>query len=382
MKNMSRFSKILISAVVVFAAAACSRTARINGTIEELSGSEVIVKLLDINKFEVLDTVDVDKSGRFSYKVAAQKNQPEFVYIFNGDVKIASLVLEGGDKLIVKADTAGNYSVEGSEESVKLAQVERDYAAAIARMTAIAMKSDVAEDAQQALQLRQELGQEYVMYYRDRVRYVLENSHSISVVPVLYQTLGENLPVFSQSTDAIHFRNVADSLAQVYPSSKYVKALRQEADRRFGYLELENHIRNAEKIGFPDVELPDIKAQKRRLSEVDSKVVMLHFWTVADARQKMFNLDVLLPLYKDFAGKGFEIYQVALDADKGLWAQVVKEQNLPWINVCDSRGKQSPYAGSYNLPSLPATFIIADGELVDGAVVDEKSLRRLLKKLL
>ena len=121
---------------------------------------------------------------------------------------------------------------------------------------------------------------------------------------------------------------------------------------------------------------------KHKLSEVDAKVVMLHFWTATNADQKMFNLDVLAPVYKEFHDKGFEIYQVALDADKGLWARVVKEQKLPWINVCDSRGAASPYAASYNLPTLPATFIIADGELVDGKVVDENSLRKLLRTLL
>ena len=60
----------------------------------------------------------------------------------------------------------------------------------------------------------------------------------------------------------------------------------------------------------------------------------------------------------------------------------MKQQNLPWINVCDGLGADSPYVVTYNLQALPATYIIADGELVDGQVVDEKSLRKLLDKLL
>ena len=382
MKNMSRYSKIILLAAALLCIVSCGRTARIDGTIEQLAGSHAIVKLLDINRFTTLDTVTVDNSGRFTYKVDAAKGQPEFVYIFNGDVKIASLVLEGGDKVAVTADTLGNYSVEGSQESLMLQQVEVDYASALKRMTDIASRIESASDPQQAVALRQELGQEYIAYYRDRVRYVMQNSRSISVVPVFYQTFGTNLPVFGQSTDAIHFRNVADSLSLAYPASRYVKALRQEADRRFGYLELENRLRNAEEVGYPDIELPDLKGEKRRLSEIDSKVIMIHFWTASDADQKMFNLDTLMPLYNEFHDKGFEIYQVSLDIDKGLWAQVVKEQKHPWVSVCDSRGTSSPYATTYNLPSLPATFIIADGQLVDGSVVDDKSLRRLLRKLL
>ena len=382
MKNMSRYSKIILLAAALLCIVSCGRSARIDGVVEQLSGSEVIVKLLDINRFTTLDTVAVDKSGRFTYKVEAAKGQPEFVYIFNGDVKIASLVLEGGDKVAVTADTLGNYSVEGSQESLMLQQVEMDYASALKRMTDIASRIESASDPQQAVALRQELGQEYIAYYRDRVRYVMQNSRSISVVPVFYQTFGTNLPVFGQSTDAIHFRNVADSLSLAYPASRYVKALRQEADRRFGYLELENRLRNAEEVGYPDIELPDLKGEKRRLSEIDSKVIMIHFWTASDADQKMFNLDTLMPLYNEFHDKGFEIYQVALTTDKAAWAQIVKKQNLPWINVCDRLGAASQYVTTYNIPVLPATYIIADGELVDGEIVDEKSVRRLLDNLL
>jgi hypothetical protein len=50
--------------------------------------------------------------------------------------------------------------------------------------------------------------------------------------------------------------------------------------------------------------------------------------------------------------------------------------------VCDGLGASSPYTLLYNIGALPATFIIADGELVDGKVVDEKSLRKFLEKLL
>ena len=36
----------------------------------------------------------------------------------------------------------------------------------------------------------------------------------------------------------------------------------------------------------------------------------------------------------------------------------------------------------FNLSGLPSAYIICDGELVDGQVVDEKSLRKLMDKLL
>ena len=379
--NMSRFSKFLYVAAAAAIAAACTPAARIDGVIESAPSSDVVVKLLEVNRYEILDTVKTDASGHFSCKVNVEEGQPEFIYLFHNDRRIASLLLETGDKVSISADTLGNYTVEGSEESARLAQVEKEYSAAQARLQVIALQLETAEGSQ-AEALRQQLGKEYIDYYRQCVKYVLENSRSLTAVPVLYQSFGANLPVFGQSTDAIHFVNVADSLALSYPDSKYVKALKKEAERRYGYLELEAKLRNAETVGYPDIVLPDVNAQKIRLSEVDSKVIMLYFWSASDASQKMFNLDVLKSLYEDYHSRGFEIYQVALDPDKAGWARTVKNQNLPWINVCDGLGADSQYVVTYNIPALPATYIIADGELVDGQVVDEKSLRKLLDKLL
>ena len=378
---MSRFSNVIRCAAAALLAAACTPTAKVEMTLDSAPSSEVVVKLLNINQYEVLDTLKTDASGKFSYKVNVEEGQPEFVYVYYKDKRVASLLLEAGDKVNVSADTLGNYTVQGSEESSRLALVEQEYSAAQKRLQALAVQMETASDEQMA-SLRQALAKEYVAYYRQCVKYILENSRSLTAVPVLYQNFGPELPVFSQNTDAIHFVNVADSLALAYPQSKYVRALRKEAERRYGYMELEAKLRTVSPVGFPDIVLPDINAQQVRLSEVDSKVIMLFFWDPSNVNQKMFNLDILESLHNDYHKKGFEIYQVALTTDKAAWAQIVKKQNLPWINVCDRLGAASQYVTTYNIPVLPATYIIADGELVDGEIVDEKSLRRLLDQLL
>lgn len=371
-----------MAAATVFAAA-CTNGAKIEGDLDGVTTSDVIVKLLNINRYEILDTIKTDVTGHFTYRVEVAKGQPEFVYLFHKDTRIASLLLEAGDKVHVQADTLGNFSVTGSEESLKLAQVEKEYTAAYARLESLANAISVAK-GKELDALRTALGQEYVSYYRYCVNYVLSNSHSLTAVPVLYQNFGVELPVFGQSTDALHFRSVADSLEMVYPESKYVKALRKEADQRVSYLEVAARLSTATEIGFPEIELPDVQGKKVKLSDVESnaKVTMLFFWTASDASQKMFNLDVLKLIYDDFHKRGFEIYQVAMDPDKALWAKVVKEQALPWVNVCDGLGSASPYVLHYNLAALPATYLIKDGVLVDGQAVDEKSLRKLLDGLL
>ena len=378
---MSRFSKFVALAAAAVVLAACGQKAVINGTLADAPSSEIIVKLLDVNKFKVLDTVSVNSSGKFTYKADVKEGDPEFIYLFHGDRKIASLILEAGDNVSVMTDTLGRSTIEGSDESVKLAQVEKDYAAMRGVFDSYAKQIEAASTDAMVSDLSRQMGKSYVEYYRGRVKYIMENSNSLTIVPVFYQVLGENLPLFNQNTDAILFLNAADSLETVYPDSRYVKALRTEAERRFGYLELIERLKNAEEIGYYDIELPDINAENRKLSDLDSKVVLVYFWSASQPQQNLFNVEVLKPLYKDYHAKGFDIYQVSLDVDKALWATTVRGQELPWTNVCDARGNASPYLSLYNIPAIPTAFIIADGTLVDGEIVDEASLRALIDKL-
>ena len=161
---MSRFSNIIKCTAAALIAAACTPTARIDVTIDSAASSEVVVKLLNVNQYEVLDTLKTDGSGRFTYKVNVEEGQPEFVYVFYNEKRIASLLLEAGDKVSVSADTLGNYSVVGSEESARLALVEQEYSAAQKRLQTIAEQMDD-DDADQTA-LTQALGKEYVDYYR------------------------------------------------------------------------------------------------------------------------------------------------------------------------------------------------------------------------
>ena len=61
--------KILAAGAVLLALVSCSKSTRISGTLSDAPGREVIVKLLDVNRYSVLDTLTTDAQGRFSCKV-------------------------------------------------------------------------------------------------------------------------------------------------------------------------------------------------------------------------------------------------------------------------------------------------------------------------
>lgn len=358
--------KIPVLALALLALVSCAEKARVRGTLEGAAGKQVVVTRLGAGIVEPVDTVKTKADGSFSFSVPVKKGQPEFIYIYYGDRKVASLLLEKGEKAVVCADTLGKYSVTGSEGSAKLHDVEESF-------NAFARKMASTEDPR-------ELGKAYVDHYRESVKYVLSNPYSLTVIPVLYEQVN-NLPVFGQNTDALHFRAAADSLATVYPESRYVKALAKEADRRIKLLNLATNLENAGEIGYLDLELPDIKGEKVSISDLDAKVVLVHFWDATDTAQKMMNLETILPVYEEFSSRGFEVYSVCL-SDKKVWADAVRAQELPWVNVNDGLGAASPVVQMYNLQTLPTAFVIARGELLQEKVTDAAGLRRLLAKLL
>lgn len=375
-----KYNFIVLAALCGLLLGSCSRSAKIDGLLEGCPDTELSVRRLDMNRYEVLDTIKTDASGKYTYNIKIAEGQPEFIYMFYKDTKVASLLLNRGENVTVTSDTLGNVTVDGSSETARLMEVEKSFADFSARFTNLAGRLD--RNTADVREINRQLSKEYVAYYRDRLKYVLENQYSLTVIPVFFQMVAPNLPLFAQTTDAIHFSNVCDSLATVYPESRYVKALRREADRRINLMELNIRLENATELSYPELVLPDVTGEKIRLGDTKAKVVLLHFWSASDPAQKMFNLDVLKPVYADYHSKGLEIYQVAIDVDKATWARAVKDQNLEWINVCDGLGTASPSLTSYNITSLPASFILSGGELVQGKMNDEASLRRLLDKLL
>lgn len=371
---------VLLSAAFFYS---CDRPARISVEIKDAPSADIVIRQQNVNRYDILDTVRTDASGHFSFKVKLEKGDPDFIYLYKNDRKIASVLLASGDKVRIEADTLGNYNTSGSEESGKLMKVEKDYAGFNAVVDSLAAEMEKSQDNQaRVAELSSEMARTYTDYYRKCVRYVMENSKSLTVIPVFYQTVSGSFYVFSQNTDALHFKNVADSLSAVYPESRYVRALKEEAESRTKALEMQVRLRTAEQIGFLDLDLPDTHGKKVRLSDLDSKAVLLYFWSPADAVQKMFNLDVLKGIYGKYRDKGLEIYQVAIATDKPSWERVISAQGLEWINVCDGLGEASPVIGMYNLRNLPAYYLIVDGQLSDKTITDAASLKKALAEVL
>lgn len=375
---MRSFSPIILTVAAAAVLSSCGGRTSISGSIKDCGDAPVTVRLLDVNKYKTLDTLKVKKDGSFSYKMDVAEGQPEFVYLFRGDANVAAVILNAGDKVKISADTLGNYSVEGSKESEMLLQANKDFQDFMSRFSSTASSLTV----DNAREVRADLSRQYVDYYRRCVKYVLSNSKSLSVIPVFYQKINDNFPVFGQASDGMLFNAIADSLSTVYPDSRYVAALRKEAGNRKNTLEMNERLRLAGSLSYPDIELPGLDGKKVKLSSLEGKVVLVNFWTAPADGAKLYNMDVLKPVYDRFKGKGLAIYSVNIDTDKALWANIVKNQGLEWTSVCDGLGTASPVITMYNVKNLPYNCFIVNGEMSDSHALTLPEITAFLNKTL
>ena len=177
---MKSYRLIAAAAAAVVALAACQKQTRIEGHLADAPEAEVIVKLLDINRYQTLDTLKTDAAGTFSYRPSIEAGKPEFLYLFYKDTKVASLLLEQGDAVTVYADTLGRYTVEGSEECLKLRQVEKDYTDFLLEMLRLREKYAAVEGTPAAQEVNAEISRAYIAYYRKALAYLSGNRKSIT----------------------------------------------------------------------------------------------------------------------------------------------------------------------------------------------------------
>ena len=382
--------KLFVMGLAALMAASCtkSNTAVVDAHIEGADNKLVMVAQLSVNQMKLVDTVRTDSKGTFKSEFAVSEETPNFYYIAYNGRRLASLVLKNGDKVKVTADTLGkNVTIEGSEESVLMQKYETGLTSAIAQFEATSSelgKSMEARDDAAVQNLNAQLSRLYVKYKQDMIKSIMQNPYAFANVQALYQSLMPGLPIFGGENDHFLFQRVHDSLQTLYPNSVYVKSLQEQIKAAQDLKLLASRIESADETSFPNISLPDINAKNVDLSSLEGRPFILMFWTIADPNQKMFNND-LMEIYNKYKSAGLEIYQVSIDTDKTAWATAVKEQNLPWISVCDGKGAASIAVATYNVTAIPSMFvfnrkgdIVASNDLFSKSKVEEavkKALR-------
>ncbi len=378
--------KIVLLLFVLLAVASCSsdNKAKVSFNISDaVDSTEVVVAKLSVNRVNVVDTIYV-KGKKATFETTCNPGSPDFYYFLNGTNKFASIVLQNGDNLSVEATLKdGVVSLTGSEEAVKYSELEKGNDEVLRKVNALSeelINAQLAKNEKRAKEVTTELTRLFVHHKQQATKYLYSNSKSITVIPVIYQRLSADLPLFGEINDVFIFKAVYDSLSTVYPNSPYVTSLADDIKRREGFLTLGSKMQNVDETNYPDISLYDQNAKVRNLSELDGKVIVLSFWSTTEPTHKIFNVE-LKEIYNKYKNKGMEVYQVCADADKTAWATQVKSQGLEWVSVCDP-GNMTGTLNLYNVTRIPAMYIIdKNGNIVEKDVYDTDKLEKIISRL-
>ena len=369
----------LVAAALLMALSSCQSTkVKISGRFVGSEADMVYLEQASTLNQTVIDSVKLSEDGNFMLNLDKVSASPSLYHIVYEGNRIP-LLLQGGDHITVNSagNALRNCTVEGSEESELLHEFNHSYVEGVIALNEL-MSRLTADDLSDTE--RQKLAMEYTKLKNEvkqnQLRFIVENKDRIAAVYALYQRLPGDVNLFNGNSDVIYYRTVAEAIAESYPESLYLPLLRSQIARMDAQISLLSQVKTT---NFPEITAPDMYGNEQRLSSLEGKVILLHFWSAAVGNSNTFNAD-LKNVYEKYHDQGLEIFQVAIDSSKALWINTVQDQQLPWISVCDLMGESSPVVGAYNVRSLPSNYLIdRNGNIIGKDLMGDK-LEQAIKK--
>lgn len=133
----------------------------------------------------------------------------------------------------------------------------------------------------------------------------------------------------------------------------------------------------------PDFTLNDTLGNPVKLSDVYSKneYTLIDFWASWCGPCRRENPNVVA-VFNKYKAKGFEVFGISLDGDKGKWLKAIADDQLTWPHVSDLKGWKNQAAALYSVNSIPANLLVDKTGKIIGRNLREEKLRETIAGLL
>lgn len=360
---------IVVLAAIALVVCSCGNKNefRVKGNVEGAGDKTLVLESAVNGRWFVIDSVKISADGDFKLSRVAPQH-PE-IYRLTLDGKSVYFPIDSIDCIELKSKASNygvDYTLSGSDNAVIMMNVDkkaRTLDGATVKETVVKTES----------------------FKRELAEQILANPSSIVAYYIINKHIGDT-PLFNpeNSVDL----NIIGAVANAYNSYKpndprtayLVKTLldgkrkRRDAVAKFDTM----YVAEAPLL---DIKLQDNKGVEHTLRKVASQgnVVVLNFTLYTAEQSPLFN-KVLADVYTKNKSRGIEIFQVGLDSDLAQWKIVAA--NLPWITVYDGAGANSLNLRSYNVESLPMTFVINRKGELEERVTDVTKLEATVAKYL
>lgn len=350
---------------------------QIRGTIANAGGAYVVLEHLTTTKAVPLDSVKADTDG--SYKLSHEVKEDGFYRLRLAPNNFVILLLGPQDKDVTvngnSFDFFRSYTVSGSAGSVLLKEVDTAFRRAYEQVDSLRKVFYANQGSPDIDAIAKGLDAQVSRIDTAKLRFV-EKFIATNPTSLAQLSAVQGLPIDHQLE---LYRKVVKNL-EGRSGSEYVKQL----SARIAEQEARANADKATAIGSPapalDLTTPD--GRPITLADFKGKVTLIDFWAswCGPCRQENPNV---VRMYDRFKDKGFEIYGVSLDKDKGAWQAAIAKDGLKWRHGSELNFWQSSFVPRYRIEGIPMTYLI-DG---NGIIIDkglrgpalEQRLEQLLK---
>lgn len=350
-------------AAVVMLTACNGNKFSVEGTIEGANDSTTLILEQSSNgEWFIIDSIAVGKDGKYS--VSAPAPEVPSIYQLRLGGQGICFPIDSLDHLTINAklpNFATDYTVSGSDHAVQIMKLDKE---------ALQFANGKGTDAELKA-WKDKLSRQIVADPSGIVAYYSINKY-INGKP-LFDPLDDNdLRIIGAVANAFNSFRPDD------PRTDYLVNVLLDGQRRRRSMSAPTDTLYADVASIIDIKLQDYHGKDYSLSKVaaENRVVLLDFTAYTAEFSPQIN-KLLNDIYQSYHSRGLEIYQVSLDQDNVAWRQ--SAENLPWITVFDPMSVNSKNVGTYNVTSIPTTFIIKGGDIVE-RIEDATNLKAAVAK--
>lgn len=381
--------RIALTLIVVSLIAGCKRNDSfyINGHLSGKSQKFMYLYRADINSTTILDSSKINRKGNFSFRVRSKN--VDFYQLGSSAKDFITLLAKPGEKIKVTFNgynLYNDYTLTGSAGSDQIRFLDLRLIKSKKSIDSLNVLYDKAAEDPDPASRRTSLEQEYLKIIKAQrkfnISFIIQNTTSLATIKAIYQKLDDKTYVLYDAHDLQYLKIASDSLKKYYPESKHTKALISDFGKELNQLystQLSQIAKNLPEVKL-DPSLKDINGKRISLSSLKGKYVLLGFWSSLVRDCIIDNLQ-LKEFYNMYHSKGFEIYQINLDADEATWKAAVKFDVLPWINTREDNPADPLNARLFNVKSLPANFLFGKDGVIIGSNLHGRDLQIKLDQL-